>query len=212
MRRPAKNRDALLPRRQALCALGLAPAAIGLGACGTAGTQDDGGTQRSDGLTPTPACPDGAPTQAQTEGPFWKPSSPERGSFIEPGTTGARLVLEGAVVSRACRPVERAVVDLWHCDAAGVYDNDGFRWRGHVFTDASGRYRFETIVPGEYPGRTRHFHVKVQAPGRSVLTTQLYFPGEPANARDAIFRPELIVQVDTGPEGQVVAFTFVLNV
>ncbi len=70
----------------------------------------------------------------------------------------------------------RALVDLWHADECGEYDNSGFRYRGHVFTDAQGRYRFRTIVPAIYSGRTRHYHVKVQAPRGRVLTTQLYFP------------------------------------
>src|SRR5204862_188663 len=73
------------------------------------------------------------------------------------------------------------------------HDNAGFRLRGHQLTDAEGRYRLETILPGVYPGRTRHIHVKAQAPSRPALTTQLYFPGEAGNARDGIFDPELLV-------------------
>jgi protocatechuate 3,4-dioxygenase beta subunit len=82
-------------------------------------------------------------------------------------------------------------VDLWHCDEQGAYDNQGYRYRGHQFADGEGRYRFETVVPALYPGRTRHFHVKVQPRGGRLLTTQLYWPGEPANRRDGIYRPEL---------------------
>ena len=78
---------------------------------------------------------------------------------------------------------------------AGDYDNRGFRGRGHQFTDAQGRYRFVTIVPARYTGRTRHYHVKVQAANGPVLTTQLYFPGEPGNARDPLFRRELLMSV-----------------
>jgi hypothetical protein len=65
------------------------------------------------------------------------------------------------------------------------------------------------IVPGLYPGRTRHIHVKVQAPDRPVLTTQLYFPGEPANASDGIFREELLLDMCGDRQG---SFTFVLEV
>jgi len=66
----------------------------------------------------------------------------------------------------------------------GCMTNTGYRLRGHQFTDEAGRYALETVVPGLYPGRTRHLHVKVQAPNQPVLTTQLYFPGQPSNATD----------------------------
>ncbi|HYD55453.1 MAG TPA: intradiol ring-cleavage dioxygenase [Burkholderiales bacterium] len=137
----------------------------------------------------------GTQTPRQTEGPFFTPDSPRRTSLVEKGAK-ERFVLEGLVLTPQCRPVANALVDLWHADEQGEYDNRGFRYRGHTFTDAEGRYRFETIVAGLYPGRTRHYHVKVQAPKRRILTTQLYFPGEPGNARDGIHRPELEMKVD----------------
>jgi protocatechuate 3,4-dioxygenase beta subunit len=68
--------------------------------------------------------------------------------------------------------------------------------RGHVFTDGEGRFSFRTIMPGLYPGRTRHYHVRIQAPGESsVLTTQFYFPEERRNRTDGLFRRELVMQV-----------------
>ena|SRR5687768_7658478 len=153
-------------------------------------------------LPTTPQCTDNdEPTPRQTEGPFFTPSSPERTNLIEEGMPGERVALAGYVLDRRCRPVAGALLDLWHCDAAGVYDNDGYRLRGHQFSDEQGRFVFETIVPGKYPGRTRHYHVKVQAPGRSILTTQLYFPGEPGNDSDGIFDPALLLDIplDRGP-------------
>jgi protocatechuate 3,4-dioxygenase beta subunit len=163
-------------------------------------------------LPPTPACDDGdEPTARQTEGPFFTPRSPERADLREPGMPGRPVVLSGRVVTRACRPVERALVDLWHADDRGEYDNRGFRLRGHVFTDAGGRYQFRTIVPGAYVGRTRHYHVKVQAPARSVLTTQLYFPDEPANRRDGLFRRDLLMRVANAGDGVAAQFDFVLD-
>ena len=104
-----------------------------------------------------------------------------------------------------------ALVDLWHADAAGVYDNAGYRLRGHQFTDETGRYYFETIVPGLYPGRTRHFHVKVEAPNRPILTTQLYFPGESQNKTDGIFNRKLLLSLRNTSEHQVASFDFILN-
>src|SRR6266436_1526310 len=88
-------------------------------------------------LTPTPECHDGdAATLRQTEGPFFKPSSPERAELIEPGMAGQPIDLVGFVLTRACRPVAGALVDLWHADDKGEYDNSGFRLRGHQRADA----------------------------------------------------------------------------
>jgi protocatechuate 3,4-dioxygenase beta subunit len=166
-------------------------------------------TTAAGALPPTPACDDGDdPTPEQTEGPYFTPDSPERASLLEAGMAGDRLTLAGTVLATDCRPVRRALLDFWQADAGGQYDNQGYRLRGHQFTDAEGRFRLETIVPGLYPGRTRHIHVKVQAPDRPVLTTQLYFPGEAANDSDGIFRQELLLDVAGGRA----SFTFVLEV
>ena len=149
-------------------------------------------------------------TPAQTAGPFYTPDSPRRGSLVEPGSKAERLVLIGVVLSPQCKPVANALLDFWHCDEAGEYDNRGFRYRGHVLADAQGRYTLETIVPGEYPGRTRHIHVKVQAPGGRVLTTQLYFPDEPGNRSDGIYRRQLTIQVARSGRQRDAKFDFVV--
>jgi len=146
-------------------------------------------------LAATPAiADDDEPTPAQTEGPYFTPNSPLRKSIVPAGAAGARLTLTGRVLSTAARPVARALVDFWQADARGAYDNSGYRFRGHQFTDAKGRFALTTVVPGLYPGRTKHIHVKVQAPGRSILTTQLYFPGAARNRTDGIFSAELLVK------------------
>ncbi len=172
------------------------------------------GARAQPNLPPTPACDDegGVPTVRQTEGPFFKPRSPERSDLREPGVAGRPMELAGLVLTRACRPVPGALVDLWHADDKGDYDNSGFRLRGHVFTDADGNYRFRTIVPGAYEGRTRHFHVKVQAPGRPVLTTQFYFPGERKNRADSLFRRELLMRVAETADGMVGRYDVVLDI
>jgi protocatechuate 3,4-dioxygenase beta subunit len=155
----------------------------------------------------TPAC--GKHTVSQTEGPFYTPDSPKRSSLLENGSPrDARFIVTGIVLSAQCKPVANALVDLWHADESGDYDNTGFRYRGHQYTDAQGRYRFETIRPALYPGRTRHFHVKVQAPGKRMLTTQLYFAGDPGNRRDGLYRPELEMKMAKGGEG---SFDFVVD-
>lgn len=164
-------------------------------------------------LTPTPACHDGdEPTAAETEGPFFKPRSPQRGDLREPGIPGRPVELFGLVLTRSCRPIPGALVDLWHADDAGMYDNQGYRLRGHVFTDEDGQYRFRTIMPGLYPGRTRHYHVKIQAPGRApLLTTQFYFPDEKRNRSDGLFRRELLMQITPGDDALAARFDLVLD-
>ncbi len=157
---------------------------------GSAGPTAPGGS-----LPPTPACADeDDETPEQTEGPYFTPGSPERADLREPGMAGTALVVTGTVLGVDCRPVGRALLDFWQADDAGRYDNEGFRLRGHQFTAADGTFRLSTVVPGRYPGRTRHIHVKVQAPDGPVLATQLYFPREPGNVDDGIFDDALLLR------------------
>jgi protocatechuate 3,4-dioxygenase beta subunit len=133
---------------------------------------------------PTPECRDGdEPTVRQGDGPYFKPNSPERFDLVERGTRERTVEISGVVLTRGCRPVERALLDLWHADEFGEYDNKGFRYRGHLFTDREGRYRFRTIVPALYPGRTRHYHVRVQAPDRRELVMRTAEAGDGLAAR-----------------------------
>jgi protocatechuate 3,4-dioxygenase beta subunit len=164
-------------------------------------------------LNPTPECRDGDDaTLRQTEGPFFKPSSPERADLIEPGMAGQPIELVGFVLTRGCKPIAGALVDLWQADDKGAYDNSGFRLRGHQRADAEGRYRFRTVVPGVYEGRTRHFHIKVAPPSGRLLTTQLYFPGEPKNRSDGLFRRELLIRTAKNAGSLAGRFDFVLDV
>jgi protocatechuate 3,4-dioxygenase beta subunit len=220
-------------RRLVLAGLGTAAAAV-LAACGRSGSGNgtmDAATHATSSTTAaspattvggaaaatattlaaTPECRDADDvTPAQTEGPYFKASSPERAD-IRAGASGTRLILSGTVVTTGCKAVDRALVDFWQADGAGAYDNAGYSFRGHQYTDAQGRYRLETVVPGLYPGRTRHIHVKVQAPGGRVLTTQLYFPGEARNASDGIYRKECEITMADAADGRSGTFRFVLN-
>jgi protocatechuate 3,4-dioxygenase beta subunit len=163
-------------------------------------------------LAPTPQCHDGdQPTERQIEGPFYKPSSPERSDLLEHGAKARVVELSGTVLTRNCKPVSRVLVDLWHADETGEYDNRGFHYRGHVFTDAAGRFSFRTIRPAPYPGRTRHYHVKVLATGRQLLTTQLYFPNEALNARDDFYSRALELVIADAGEAMKARFDFVLD-
>ena len=163
-------------------------------------------------LAATPACHDGdEATLAQTEGPYFKPSSPERVELLETGMAGQQIELVGIVLTRGCKPLAGALLDFWQADDKGRYDNSGFRLRGHQFTDAEGRYRLRSIVPGLYPGRTRHIHVKVQPRGGRILTTQLYFPGEAHNRSDGLFRMELLMRTAKNEGWLAGRFDFVVG-
>lgn len=199
-------------RRRVLKALAAAPFALALApflfARDTAGATSPATAKT---LAPTPECDDAdEPTPAQTAGPFYTPRSPERRSLVEPGMKGTHLSLAGLVLGRDCAPIAGALVDFWQADGDGEYDNEGYRLRGHQFTDAKGAYALETIVPGLYTGRTRHIHVRVQPKDGRVLTTQLYFPGEPGNRRDRMFLPELLVRDDAASAARRARFDFVL--
>lgn len=162
----------------------------------------------------TPACgANDAPTLSQTEGPYFTPNSPLRNSLIEAGVKGREIEITGFVLTKGCKPVPKALVDFWQADDEGAYDNRGYKLRGHQFTDERGIFSLRTIHPGRYPGRTPHIHVKVQAPGQRVLTTQLYFPGEPGNARDFLFKKELLLKMSQGASATIPAgrFDFVLD-
>jgi protocatechuate 3,4-dioxygenase beta subunit len=211
--------DAVVSRRRLLVGgLALGVPAL-LVACSSGGGERTARTPRTTSgsatgspttLPPTPACSDGQQTEAQTEGPFFSPDSPEKADFTGDVSKGTKLVLTGTVLTTACQPVARALLDVWHADADGEYDNEGYRLRGHFFTDDQGTYRLQTIVPANYEGRTKHYHVKVRPPGGRLLTTQLYFPGEAANEDDSIFSPELLMDVQDSASGKNATFTFVV--
>ncbi len=163
-------------------------------------------------LEPTPAVGEQLElTPEETAGPFFKPKSPLKADFREAGLAGVPTQVTGFVLDRHGRPISGALLDFWHSDADGRYDLQGFRCRGHQFTDADGRYSLQTIVPGLYPGRTRHYHVRLQAAHGPNLTTQLYFPGEASNPSDPLFRPELLLKIRKANAVQVGTFNFILE-
>jgi len=138
---------------------------------------DDFFTQMGISLT-TPVCI--GLTQSQTEGPYYKAGTPERNTLYEEGMEGTHLILVGYVLDQNCNPLPNAWLDFWQTDAGGEYDNEGYRLRGHQFTDAQGRYYLDTVLPGLYLSRPiEHIHVKVQPESGEVLTSQLYFPDRP---------------------------------
>jgi protocatechuate 3,4-dioxygenase beta subunit len=150
-------------------------------------------------------------TTAVTEGPYYKAGSPETTNLLQDGMSGTPITITGQVLDQNGNPVANAWLDFWQANASGVYDNSGYTLRGHQYTDANGTYTLTTIVPGLYPGRTEHIHVKVQAPGGPVLTTQLFFPGVTQNTRDGIYSPSLLLNITDNGDGTLSGtFNFVV--
>jgi len=153
----------------------------------------------------TPTVCHGGTTPERGEGPYHKSGSPERTSLLEPGIVGTPFVLTGHVLTRSCQPIVGAVLDFWQADGNGVYDSTGYSLQGHQSTDAHGRYRLETVIPGEY---WQHIHVMVQAPDGRTLFTQLYlFPNAPRNQPNPLFEKALEIKTN-GSDGY---FDFVLD-
>ena len=188
-------------------------------ACGSRASRRDASVT----LSPTPyiADDDGPPpvqcdaaTAANIEGPFYKPGAPHRAVLATDADRGERLVIAGSVLSVDCEPIANAELDIWHADAAGRYDLDGYHFRGALTTDANGRYELHTIVPGRYLNgdtyRPAHVHVKARAARRRELTTQLYFAGDPYNARDPFIVESLIMQTRKLGAIRRATFDFVL--
>ncbi|KQT11526.1 dioxygenase family protein [Ramlibacter sp. Leaf400] len=142
------------------------------------------------------------PTPAQTEGPFYPVELPadSDNDLLRNGrrqyAKGQPAQVEGTVTDLQGRPVSGATVEIWQCDEAGHYHHPGdggradpdFQGFGRVTVGADGRYRFRTIKPVPYTGRTPHIHLKVRLGPRELLTTQLYVEGEANNERDGLWR------------------------
>jgi len=180
-------------------------------------TFPDPPTSSNSSLPCTPPC-DGEveETQNVVEGPFYTPETPERSVLYQAGIVGIPLVLVGRVLTTDCQPIAGAILDFWQTDGNGEYDNDGFRLRGHQFTDSEGNFRLETVKPRYYSQwgikRCAHIHVKVQGNTTSLLTTQLFFPGEELNEKDNLYKKELEVKLLESGDGSLeTRFDFVLR-
>ena len=154
-------------------------------------------------LAITPALADDhPPTPRMTEGPFYPRSFP---ADVDADLTqvqgrasrakGMRLEVTGRVLDRSGRPRAGSRVEIWQCDSLGQYHHVGepagdpdFQGFGAVTTDPEGRYRFRTIKPVPYPGRTPHIHFTIAEGGKRRLTSQMFIEGEPGNERDGIYR------------------------
>lgn len=150
------------------------------------------------------------PTLALEAGPFFKRNAPHKRDLFPDVPGGERITVAGFVADGRCQALPGSLLEIWHADEHGAYDSAGFRLRGHQFTDERGRWWFNTIMPALYPGRTRHFHFRVQRPGGQVLTTQLFFPGESRNERDGLFDESLLMNIRGADDGRFARFDFIL--
>ncbi|HUT50650.1 MAG TPA: protocatechuate 3,4-dioxygenase [Alphaproteobacteria bacterium] len=175
--------DFIFPRRRVL-ASGLSAAAL---------------------VAATPALAALKPTPRQTRGPFYPESFPldSDNDLVRVKGKSARALgevthLSGRILDTDGKPVPGARVEIWQCDANGVYHHQGdgrrsridgnFQGYGRARAAADGGYRFRTIKPVPYPGRTPHIHFAVAAPGFEAVSTQMYIEGHPQNARDFVYR------------------------
>jgi protocatechuate 3,4-dioxygenase beta subunit len=171
-------------------------------------------------LTPGLFAEELARTPRLTEGPFYPPKLPLDtdndliiiSNSITPAV-GEITHLTGRVLSTSGEPIDNALVEIWQCDARGVYlaqgnargKDDNFQGFGRFTTGSKGEYRFRTIKPVPYPGRTPHIHVKVKKGSRELLTTQIFIAGHSQNAGDGVLRgirdslDRELVQIDFKP-------------
>jgi protocatechuate 3,4-dioxygenase beta subunit len=230
-------KDPRLNRRQALAGFGSLSLGAVLAACDTGSSSSTTSSPSAADATGTATASeeyDSAATCGQTaeltEGPYYFDANALR-SDIREDRPGATLRLGIRVRSAGdCRPIQDAVVDIWHCDAVGTYSgvqgDSGRFLRGTQPTNAEGIAEFTTVYPGWYQGRTVHIHAKVHLDNQTVLTTQLFFDDEVStkvyerqpyashgardqfNDSDGIFDPSLVMTVREDGDGYRGLMTF----
>ena len=129
-------------------------------------------------------------TPSDILGPYWSPNHPQRNILANSEEPGTRIFISGIVTADDCEtPIQNAIVDVWHANDDGCYtifqecqsgnsNNDLYNLRGIIITDQNGYYTFESIFPGYYAGRPRHFHYKITSPSGLELVTQCYFEND----------------------------------
>jgi catechol 1,2-dioxygenase len=168
---------------------------------------------------------DFTPTEDNILGPFYRERAPYRAKVTPPLAAGTVLLVGGRVWGADTRaPLAGATIDVWQANTHGRYDNDDprrppapdvFRYRIRLVTGEQGEYELETIHPGRYQiapdvWRPSHIHYMVRAPRYKTLVTQLYFKGDPMNARDQFIKPSLIIPLapENGDGGSYERGTF----
>ena len=182
------------------------------------------GNTPSTGSAPLPApTHECLETEDNILGPYWLDGAPVRSDLTERGLRGTRLQVTGRVLGlagAACTPLAGALLDVWQANDRGnkparYSDERTWRLRGRLYTAGDGSYDLRTIVPGRYRTedalRPAHIHVRVSAPEHRLLTTQLYFDGDPYNAADEYFEPSLLMKLASTRDGKAARFDFVLR-
>lgn len=204
-----KDDKQLLTRRRLLQS-GLA---LGLMGCVKKPKFCDEPSIAQDGDFRTADSEDCVPTASNIEGPFYSLNAPERKDFRQWGDEGVEVTISGRVVNGDCTvPLSGAIVEFWHADPNGDYDNESeqMRYRGAIRVDQSGTYQLETLLPGRYLNGTQyrphHIHVKVwDADGNERLTTQLYFEGDEYLDCDGFGNTSLIMPFEGTLDSELVA-------
>lgn len=162
-------------------------------------------------------------TTSDILGPFYRPDSPMRDNLVIEGAPGEIVELSGVIKHKDCTtPYKGAKVELWHCSADEVYDNDSdeFRYRGTTYCDDNGHYKFITQMPVPYDAgggdyRPAHFHMLISAPSYQSLITQIYFTDDPYLKKDmSSASPEAagrILEVKEGNGIKMVSFDVNMN-
>ena len=181
-------------------------------------------------------------TKGSIEGPYYVPDAPELGAEatlpMREDEQGTPLLFQGQVTRVGGEPIPGAKVEIWHADAQGFYSQYApgipeWNLRGTVIADAEGRYRIRTLQPAPYQiptdgscgkliaaagwhaWRPAHLHLKVSAPEHQLITTQLYFPGDPHNEDDiaSAVKPELLLDIESAEsgDGRQTTYNFALD-
>ena|SRR5215472_6524447 len=120
------------------------------------------------------------PTPWNEIGPFYKRDAPHSAQLRRPGDPGLPVQVSGRVFDARGKVLSSAKIEIWQANHEGLYDIDGYSYRTTLTADNEGRYSFQSVMPGHYPGRVcQHVHYLVNAPGHKPLTTQLYFATDP---------------------------------
>lgn len=120
-------------------------------------------------------------TPSNELGPFYKKRAPRSEKLAPEGAPGLPLAVTGRVFDTRGAVLTGALLEVWHASHAGIYDNQGYAYRGQLTAAEEGRYDFQSVLPGHYPDRVaQHIHFRVSAPGHATLVTQLYFASDPA--------------------------------
>jgi catechol 1,2-dioxygenase len=124
-------------------------------------------------------------------GPFYRPNAPIRDDLTYPGLKGTKIQLKGKLFQSDCKtPVKKAIIEIWHCNTKGEYDNDSklFLHRARGYSNDDGEYQFQTILPGKYLNgrlyRPSHIHFRITSASTNELVSQVYFKGDPHITKD----------------------------